>query len=200
MGTPGSCYLILFVVVFNTCKAKLRPLSETPAPVTQCLFLELSVQGTLEPPPKLRDFSTNWSIPPSQSFGSQVWIKSFSEQLGPRSGSNPSLSCSVPGLDRILLWAAQKYQHQWKQLALLCLRKPACPCSRILPWNVSWSDILYINFSFFFFFRVPHAAYGSSWVRGRIRATAAILRYSHSNTGSEPHLIPTPQLTAMLDR
>ena len=31
---------------------------------------------------------------------------------------------------------------------------------------------------------------------GQIKATAA---NSHSNTGSEPHLQPTPQLMAMLD-
>ena len=43
------------------------------------------------------------------------------------------------------------------------------------------------------------AAYGGSQARGRIRATAAGLRHSHSNTGSEPHLHPTPQLTAMPD-
>ena len=34
---------------------------------------------------------------------------------------------------------------------------------------------------------------------GLIGATAAGLRQSHSNAGSEPCLRPTPQLTAMLD-
>ena len=42
-------------------------------------------------------------------------------------------------------------------------------------------------------------AYGGSQARGRIGATAAGLRHSHSNTGSEPCLQPTPQLTAALD-
>ena len=42
-------------------------------------------------------------------------------------------------------------------------------------------------------------AYGSSLARGRIGATAASLHHSHSNTGSEPCLQPTPQLTATLD-
>ena len=40
------------------------------------------------------------------------------------------------------------------------------------------------------FFRAAPAAYGSSQVRGRIRATALGLHHSHSNTRSEPHLGP----------
>ena len=36
--------------------------------------------------------------------------------------------------------------------------------------------------------------------RGQIGATAAGLRRSHSNAGSEPSLRPTPQLTATPDR
>ena len=43
------------------------------------------------------------------------------------------------------------------------------------------------------------AAYGGSQARGRIGAVAAGLCQSHSNEGSEPHLQPTPQLTATLD-
>ena len=39
-------------------------------------------------------------------------------------------------------------------------------------------------------------AYGDSQARGIIRAVAAGLHHSYSNTGSEPHLRPTPQLTA----
>ena len=36
-------------------------------------------------------------------------------------------------------------------------------------------------------------AYGSAQARGRIKAVAAGLHRSHSNTGSELHLQPTPQ-------
>ena len=36
-------------------------------------------------------------------------------------------------------------------------------------------------------------AYRSSQARGQIGAAAASLHHSHSNTGSEPHLQPTPQ-------
>jgi len=42
-------------------------------------------------------------------------------------------------------------------------------------------------------------AYGGSQARGLIRATAAGLRQSHSNVGSEPCLQPTPQLMATPD-
>ena len=43
------------------------------------------------------------------------------------------------------------------------------------------------------------AAYGGSQARGRMGATAAGLRHSHSNASFEPCLRPTPQLTATLD-
>ena len=43
------------------------------------------------------------------------------------------------------------------------------------------------------------AAYGGSQARGIIRAVAAGLRHSHSNTRFEPRLRPTPQLTATLE-
>ena len=57
-------------------------------------------------------------------------------------------------------------------------------------------------FFFFFFFcllRSTPVAYGSSHARGQIRAAAAGLCHSHSNTGSEPRLQPTPQFMAALD-
>ena len=57
-----------------------------------------------------------------------------------------------------------------------------------------------ISFLFFFsaFSRAAPAAYGDSQA-GIIGAVAASLRQSHSNTGSEPCLQPTPQLTATPD-
>ena len=42
-------------------------------------------------------------------------------------------------------------------------------------------------------------AYEVSQARGQIRATAASLHQSQYNTGFEPHLQPTPQLTATPD-
>ena len=59
------------------------------------------------------------------------------------------------------------------------------------------------NFFFFFclfvFSRAAPAAYGGSQVRGLIGAAATGLRQSHSNVGSEPHLLPTAQLKATPD-
>ena len=54
-------------------------------------------------------------------------------------------------------------------------------------------------FFFFLVFRAALAAHGFSQARGRIRAAAADLRHSHSNSRSEPYLRPTPQLEAMRD-
>ena len=51
----------------------------------------------------------------------------------------------------------------------------------------------------FFFFRATPEVYGDSQARGPIGATAASLRYSHSNAGSEPRLRPTPQVMATPD-
>jgi len=49
------------------------------------------------------------------------------------------------------------------------------------------------------FFRASPKAYGGSYARGQIRSVDAGLHHSHSNTGSEPYLQPTPQLMATLD-
>ena len=55
----------------------------------------------------------------------------------------------------------------------------------------------------FFFFntllRTAPVAYGIFQARGQIRAAAASLHHSHSNARSEPHLRPTPPLTATPD-
>ena len=52
---------------------------------------------------------------------------------------------------------------------------------------------------FFLIFRAAHMAFGSSQARVQIRAVAAGLYHTYSNTGSEPCLPYIPQLTAMLD-
>jgi len=63
-------------------------------------------------------------------------------------------------------------------------------------FNSSYIISCYVSISLFL--SVP-TAYGSSQARGPIRATAASLRYSHSDVGSEPCLFPIPQLIATLD-
>ena len=57
----------------------------------------------------------------------------------------------------------------------------------------------FLFFLFLLLFRAAPAAYGGSQARVQIRTAAAVLRHSHSNSGSELHLQPTPQLTATLD-
>ena len=53
--------------------------------------------------------------------------------------------------------------------------------------------------AFFCFLRATLSAYGNYQAGGQIRAIPAGLCHSHSNVGSEPHLRPIPQLTAMPD-
>ena len=52
---------------------------------------------------------------------------------------------------------------------------------------------------FIVFYRAAHVAYGGSQARSQIEAVAVGLCHSHSNSGSEPHLGPIPQLTAIPD-
>ena len=63
----------------------------------------------------------------------------------------------------------------------------------------SSAQVLIGIFFFFCLFAISRAAptaYGGSQARGPIGAAATGLHQSHSNAGSEPHLQPTPQLTA----
>ena len=59
------------------------------------------------------------------------------------------------------------------------------------------TQVLLLTF-FFFFFRAANAAHGSSQARDQIRAAAAGLCHSQSNTRSKLRLWPTPQLTGSL--
>ena len=58
-----------------------------------------------------------------------------------------------------------------------------------------WMSIRTISF----FFKATPTAYGDSQARGPIGAVDTGLRLSHSHTGSETCLRPTPQLMAMPD-
>ena len=60
-------------------------------------------------------------------------------------------------------------------------------------------DTILFSFLFFSFSRAAPSAYGGSQARGRVGAVATSLHHSHSNTGSEPRLQPTPELTATTD-
>ena len=75
---------------------------------------------------------------------------------------------------------------------------PISPLYWITPINLQIClNIVHLKLSFFFFclFAISWAApvaYGGSQVRGLIRAVAPGLSQSHSNSGSEPCLRPTP--------
>ena len=69
---------------------------------------------------------------------------------------------------------------------------------------IIWYHSIPISFVFDFcccccLFRAAPAGYESSQARGRIRAAAAGLHTSHSNTVSELNLRPIPQLAAVQD-
>ena len=65
-------------------------------------------------------------------------------------------------------------------------------------WILFFIYLLFI-FLIFYLFRATHLVYRGSQARGLIGATTSSLCHSHSNTGSEPCLWHTPQLTATPD-
>ena len=65
------------------------------------------------------------------------------------------------------------------------------------PSNIFYFFNFYLFiFCLFAFSRATPTTYGGLQARGLIEATAAGLRQSHSNSGSELSLQPTPQLMA----
>ena len=74
-----------------------------------------------------------------------------------------------------------------------------CLLASLLHWWQMCASYLFIYLGLFASSRATLTAYGGSQARGPIRAVAASLCHSHSNMGSEPHLQPTPQLTATPD-
>ena len=64
----------------------------------------------------------------------------------------------------------------------------------------AWVLPVYFFFFLFFSFRAVPAANGSSQARSWISTAATGVHHSHSNTGSELYLWPTPQLMEILDR
>ena len=60
-------------------------------------------------------------------------------------------------------------------------------------------NTFFIFLNLFAFSRAAPMARGGCQARGQIRAGVTGLCQSHSNAGSEPHLGPTPQLTATPD-
>ena len=118
------------------------------------------------------------------------------------------------------LWICESL-HTWDKSHLIMVYDPftiwrICFASILLRIFVSMlvSDI-HLWFSFLGFFCMfvlfcfvfclsaiswaAPTAYGGSKARGQIRAVDASLCHSHSSAGSEPRLLPIPQLTATPD-
>ena len=64
----------------------------------------------------------------------------------------------------------------------------------LFPLMASPSFLCMLGLILFFF-----SFWGHSQARHQIGAAAAGLHHRHSNSGSEPHLVPTSQLAAVLD-
>ena len=77
-----------------------------------------------------------------------------------------------------------------------CFKREASYCSLLRQWLVRTPARREL---FIYFFSAALMAFGSTQGRGGIRATAAGLCHSDSNTRSKLHLWPIPQLMATLD-
>ena len=105
--------------------------------------------------------------------------------------------CSNPTVGHQCLWIL----HQQIQPAVDHKRRTWSTVSWI--WGCRTTDknnwLYIIFFLSFCLFRATPTAYRSSQARGLIRAIAAGLHHTHTNTRSEPCLQPTPQLMATPD-
>ena len=103
------------------------------------------------------------------------------------------------GINTSFFFLAKKYSSVWMYHVLFIHSSAdggsSCFHFLVLRKNVAVS----ICEQFFFLHRAEPTACGSSQAKGRLGAVAAGLRYSHSNTRSEPRLWPTPQVMAMPD-
>ena len=106
-------------------------------------------------------------------------------------------------LDLLVLVISYKWQHA------LCGPPHPPPftqqvpgCVPVLVWCQDFIPFLrsgFVCLFVFLSFRATPTAYGGSQATGLIGAVASRLHHSHGNARSEPHLQPTPQLTATLD-
>ena len=99
---------------------------------------------------------------------------------------DPSLVCDL-------------HHSSWKCQILNPLREAkGRTCNFVVPSQICLRCAMTGTPFFFFCLMATPAAYGSSQAKGRTGAAAAGLHPSNSNAGSEPHLLPTLQLVAML--
>ena len=129
----------------------------------------------------------------NQSFGCSYVVQWVKDPVLPQLWCRLELQCMFdpwPGNFHMLkMWQKRKKQKQ--KTNVYSFPKPLPLAFFQFP-----KDTDYHFFLFCLFFRATSTAYGGSQARGLIRVVAAGLCQSHINTGSEPHLWPTPQLTA----
>ena len=115
-------------------------------------------------------------------------------------GSSAELKSQRGGPPEPVLGPLNTTEEEWKLVStLILICGPISYSQTIRPPSILFVVVV---FFFLFFLAISWAAamaYGGSQARGWIRAVAASLRQSHSNSGSEPSLQPTPQLTATPD-
>ena len=98
-----------------------------------------------------------------------------------------------------LLWSHYSWRMSQREKFLLLFLSNMVLCREQLKWLI---QVVLGEKGCCFkknFFRAKPLAYGGSQARGRIGSAAAGLCHIHSNAISDLHLLPTPQLLAMLD-
>ena len=108
-----------------------------------------------------------------------------------RNGKNPKFE------NQLCWWAAERQAQSLPPTLLPQVEIDTSPRGRF--GNICITDAFVLFFCCCLVFRAAPVAYGSSPARGRIRATGATLRHSHTKAGSKPHLRPTPWLMATHD-
>ena len=118
----------------------------------------------------------------------------------------PGASSPLSSLRLVLFCAHDLGLRQSSRSSMQCPQPPACCSGNSLFFTLCYCIVFlfvfppqpeFSNFFLISIFRATLTAYGSSQARGSIGAATAGLR--HSNSGSEPHLRPTPQLRATPD-
>ena len=114
---------------------------------------------------------------------------------------NPSHICDLHRISQ-QHWILNPLSNARDWTRNLMVLSRICFCCATMGTHVVYS-FCFVLFCFCFLFCLfaiswaTSSAFGGSQARGRIGPVATSLRQSHSNVGSEPHLQPTPQLTAM---
>ena len=90
------------------------------------------------------------------------------------------------------MWSPESGKKVYQVYAVL---KPQDYVDILLHFHIQF--FLFFFFFSFLVFGAEPSGYGGFQARNQISTTAAGLHHSHCNSGSEPHLRPTPQLTVI---